>query len=140
MFRFAGAWAPTPEPLEIAWECSADSHLLGGVLVERHGERGFIHGPVVVDTRAEAEPLEVAVQLVAAILTHAASSGVTVLFARPQGLDRVWVRAGFLPVPEATLPPDLRARPGTGLYAWRRPGTYEIAAPGTEVPSRRGRR
>ena len=50
---------------------------------------------------------------------HASASGVVTLFARPQSLDRVWVRFGFIPVPESTLPPDLAGRPGAGLYAWR---------------------
>ena len=52
-------------------------------------------------------------------LDHASASGVVTLFARPQSLDRVWVRFGFIPVPESTLPPDLAGRPGAGLYAWR---------------------
>lgn len=140
LFQFAGAWAPAVAPDELAWEAEADGRLLGGVLVERHGEHGFIHGPVVVDPRSDAEPLEVAAQLLAASLAQAASVTMTTLFARPQGLDRIWVRAGLLPVPEATLPPALRARPGTGLYAWRRPGSYQIAAPATDAAQRRGRR
>ena len=53
------------------------------------------------------------------MLDHASASGVVTLFARPQSLDRVWVRFGFIPVPESTLPPDLAGRPGAGLYAWR---------------------
>jgi hypothetical protein len=42
-----------------------------------------------------------------------------VIFTRPQGLDRVWIRFGFIPVPESTLPQGLAGRPGVGLYAWR---------------------
>jgi len=76
----------------------------------------LLHGPVV---GVENEPLEIASQLVAAVLDHASASGVVTLFARPQSLDRVWVRFGFIPVPESTLPPDLAGRPGAGLYAWR---------------------
>ena len=34
-------------------------------------------------------------------------------------LDRVWVRFGFIPVPEVALPSALTGRPGVGLYAWR---------------------
>ena len=37
----------------------------------------------------------------------------------PGGLDRVWVRLGFIPVPEAELPEALRGRPGIGLFGWR---------------------
>jgi len=76
----------------------------------------MLHGPVV---GLEAEPLEIAAQLVAAVLDHATAAGVVTLFARPQSLDRVWVRFGFIPVPEGTLPPSLAGRPGAGLYAWR---------------------
>jgi N-acetylglutamate synthase-like GNAT family acetyltransferase len=76
----------------------------------------LLHGPVV---RAESEPLEIASQLVAAVVDHAVASGVVTLFARPQSLDRIWVRFGFIPVPEGTLPPGLAGRPGSGLYAWR---------------------
>jgi hypothetical protein len=76
----------------------------------------LLHGPVL---RVETEPLEIASQLVAAVLDHASASGVVTLFARPQSLDRVWVRFGFIPVPEGTLPPDLAGRAGSGLYAWR---------------------
>jgi hypothetical protein len=53
------------------------------------------------------------------VLDHAAALDVTTLFARPGGLDRVWVRFGFIPVPEVTLPAPLGGRPGVGLYAWR---------------------
>jgi len=65
------------------------------------------------------EPLETAAQLVAAALDHAGALGAETLFARPQGLDRVWVRFGFIPVPESTLPTPLAGRVGAGLYAWR---------------------
>jgi hypothetical protein len=146
LFRFAGAWAPGAEgpeepaaAAEIGWEARAGDRLVGGLLVERAGEQGFVHGPVVVDPPAGAEPLEVAAQLVAAVVDHAAGLGMTRLYARPQGLDRVWVRTGFVPVPEPTIPPGLRGRPGSGLYAWRRPGTYEIATPDPDGARRRGR-
>jgi hypothetical protein len=65
------------------------------------------------------DPLEVAGQLVAAALDHATALGATTVFARPQGLDRVWVRFGFIPVPEVTMPAPLAGRAGVGLYAWR---------------------
>jgi len=47
------------------------------------------------------------------------AAGVRTVYARPQGLDRVWVRFGFIPVPESTLPAGLAGRPGAGLFAWR---------------------
>jgi hypothetical protein len=31
----------------------------------------------------------------------------------------VWVREGFIPVPEAELPRELQGRPGLGLFGWR---------------------
>lgn len=136
LFRFAGAWTPPLETGELAWEAEMDGHLVGGVLVECRGERGFIHGPVVVEVP---EPLEAAAQLVAPLVEDALARRMDTLFTRPQGLDRVWVRTGFVPVPEASLPAELRDRPGSGLYAWRRPGTYEIAVPEADGPRRRGR-
>jgi hypothetical protein len=74
---------------------------------------------VRTDAGAPDDPLEVAAQLVAAALDHAAALGVVTVFARPGGLDRIWVRFGFIPVPEVTLPAPLAGRPGVGLYAWR---------------------
>jgi hypothetical protein len=139
LFDFAGAPAPAPGPGELAWEALAGDRLLGGALVERRGEQGFIHGPVVVEPPADTEPLEIAGQLVAAILGEASDLAMTTLYTRPQGLDRVWVRSGFVPVPEAFLPESLRGRPGSGLHAWRRPGTYTVATPGAESARRRGR-
>jgi hypothetical protein len=137
LFRFAGAWLPPGESPAIAWEGAVDDRVIGAVVVECSGPEGFVHGPVVVDPPPSAEPLEVAAQLVAAVLGHARAHPLNTLFARPQGLDRVWVRLGFVPVPEATLPAGLRERPGSGLYAWRRPGTYQIALPDPEGGRRR---
>jgi N-acetylglutamate synthase-like GNAT family acetyltransferase len=76
----------------------------------------FLHGPVVT---SESTPLEIAAQLVAAALDHASALGARTVFARPQSLDRVWVRFGFIPVPEGALPAVLAGRPGRGLFAWR---------------------
>jgi len=77
----------------------------------------MVYGPVVI---VETDPLEIAAQLVTAALDDATASGIATVFARPQGLDRVWVRYGFIPVPESTLPTGLARRPaGAGLYAWR---------------------
>ena len=65
------------------------------------------------------DPLEIAAQLVAAAIDHASALGVKTIYARPQGLDRVWTRYGFMPVPEVALPAALAGRAGVGLYAWR---------------------
>jgi hypothetical protein len=81
----------------------------------------MLHGPVVVappDAPRETA-LEVASALLAEAIRHAESVGIDTLFTRPQALDRIWVRHGFIPVPEAELPKALRGRPGIGLYGWR---------------------
>ncbi|MBI4607772.1 MAG: hypothetical protein HY726_02035 [Candidatus Rokubacteria bacterium] len=129
LFAYAGAWVPPESPGELgcgAWvtgpggatgsDGSATERMVGALLVERSGTSGLIHGPVVVATE---EALEVAAQLMTSALSASAAAGVETLFARPQGLDRVWVRFGFIPVPEADLPAAFRGRPGTGLFAWR---------------------
>ena len=119
LFDFAAVPWPAAD-IALSWGAAtaADGgeRLVGAVVAERSGPAMLLHGPVVV---VEREPLEIASQLVAAVLDHAVASGVVTLFARPQSLDRVWVRFGFIPVPEGTLPPDLAGRPGSGLYAWR---------------------
>jgi hypothetical protein len=81
----------------------------------------MLHGPVVVAPAGmpAEEVLGVAGELTAQGLAQAGSAGIETVFARPQGLDRVWVRAGFIPVPEAELPRGLRGRPGLGLFGWR---------------------
>jgi hypothetical protein len=141
LFQFAGAFAPDPSPEEIAWEARAGDRLIGGVLCERRGPHGFIHGPVVVDSPGGVEPIEVAAQLVAPLVDSARGLPLDSLFTRPQGLDRVWVRLGFVPMPEAFLPTALRGRPGSGLHVWRRPGTYAVPVPDPEGEGRRrGRR
>src|SRR5262249_34396732 len=139
LFQYAGAFAPALASEELAWEAEAAERLVGGVLVERRGVQGMIHGPVVVEPPTGTEPLEVAAQLVAAVITEAEAAGLDTLYARPQGLDRVWVRAGFVPVPEATLPDSVRGRPGAGLHAWRRPGSYVVASPERGAPGFRAR-
>jgi hypothetical protein len=109
-------WLASHE-IAFAWGASdATLRLIGATLAERSGRTAMLHGPVVV---AGADPLEIAAQLVAAVLDHAAAAGIVTVFARPQGLDRVWVRFGFIPVPESALPAGLAGRPGVGLYAWR---------------------
>ena len=119
LFDFAAV--PWPEAdIALSWGAvtagNGGERLVGAVVAERSGPAMLLHGPVVV---LETEPLEVASQLVAAVLDHATATGVVTVFARPQSLDRVWVRFGFIPVPESTLPPALAGRKGAGLYAWR---------------------
>jgi hypothetical protein len=144
MFDFAAV--PWPEPLALAWgawTAGADGErLIGAIAGERHGSAAMLHGPVVVTdiagsgvprsgndsptvgrvsapTDLPIDPLEIAGQLLGAALDHATALGATTIYARPQGLDRVWVRFGFIPVPEVALPAALAGRPGVGLYAWR---------------------
>jgi hypothetical protein len=141
LFQFAGAFTPDLGPEEMAWEAWAGDRLVGGVLCERRGPHGFIHGPVVVGPPDGVEPIEVAAQLVAPLVDSARILPLDSLFTRPQGLDRVWVRLGFVPMPEAFLPDTLRGRPGSGLHVWRRPGTYAVPVPDPQGEGRRrGRR
>lgn len=119
LFDFAAV--PWPEtPLEFGWgawtAASADEQLVGVVLAERGETVLMLHGPVVV---GGPDPREIAAQLVSAALDHGRAIGAGTIFARPQGLDRIWVRFGFIPVPENFLPAALAGRPETGLYAWR---------------------
>jgi hypothetical protein len=139
LFHFAGAWVPPSAAGEMGWQADAEGRLVGGVLVERHGSHGFAHGPVVVEPPPDVGSLDVAAHLVAPLLELIPGPPLDTLFTRPQGLDRIWVRLGFVPMPEATLPAAFRDRPGTGLYAWRRPGTYAVPTPDAEA-RRRGRR
>jgi predicted N-acetyltransferase YhbS len=101
-----GAFQPAPD----------GEALVGAVVAEPTAHAALIHGPVVV---AERDALQIAAELVGAILDHAVAAGAATIFARPQGLDRIWVRFGFIPVPEGTLPEGLSRHPGDGLYAWR---------------------
>jgi hypothetical protein len=121
LFDFAAVpWPPGSGEVVCAWGAFAPfaegERLLGAMVVERGGRAMFLHGPVVT---SEAAPLEIAAQLVGAGLDHASALGARTVFARPQGLDRVWVRFGFIPVPEGALPAALAGRPGRGLFAWR---------------------
>jgi len=117
LFDFAAVPWPTPDMIAFAWGAFAGTDRLVGALAAESDERSVMfHGPVVV---TQDEPLEVAAQLVAAALDHTAALGVETVFTRPLGLDRVWVRFGFIPVPESTLPRRLAGRSGAGLYAWR---------------------
>jgi hypothetical protein len=119
LFDFAAVPWPAAA-IALAWGAAAaddgGERLVGAVVAERSGPTLLLHGPVVV---VETEPLEIASQLVAAVLDHATATGIVTVYTRPQSLDRVWVRFGFIPVPESTLPPALAGREGAGLYAWR---------------------
>ncbi len=121
LFRFAGAWAPLAEQVASGWGAWDGERLCGALLAERAASSALLHGPVVVGP-ADAPPeaaLDVAAELVAGALRDADAEGIDTLFTRPQGLDRIWVRHGFIPVPEAELPKALRGRPGVGLFGWR---------------------
>jgi len=122
LFDFAAVALPATAPA-LAWGAYATAargeRLVGAVAGERDRGDVLLHGPVVSTDEGPDDPLEVAAQLVAATLDHAAALGAVTVFARPQGLDRVWVRFGFIPVPEVTLPAPLAGRAGVGLYAWR---------------------
>ncbi|HEV8440871.1 MAG TPA: hypothetical protein VGT40_22510 [Methylomirabilota bacterium] len=143
LFRFAGASAPARERVESGWGAWDGERLVGALVAERAGGSAMLHGPVVVapsDAPAEVA-VEVASALLASALSHAATQGIDTLFTRPQGLDRIWVRHGFIPVPEAELPAELRGRPGLGLFGWRG-GTALWSAAGRGAPRARalGRR
>jgi hypothetical protein len=122
LFDFAAIPWPDSDVLFAwgAWRAAGPGggaeRLVGAVAAEGHARAVMLHGPVVVDDDGA---LEIAAQLVAAVLDHAAAAEADPVFTRPQGLDRVWVRFGFIPVPESTLPRRLAGRPGSGLYAWR---------------------
>ena len=136
LFRFAGAWAPLREQIDSGWGARDGERLCGALLAERSGASALLHGPVVV-APSDASPesaLEVASELLADVLRDAAARSDTV-FTRPQGLDRIWVRHGFIPVPEAELPAALRGRPGVGLFGWRG-GTALWTAAGPGAPRR----
>jgi hypothetical protein len=148
LFRFAGAWAPSAP--DAGWGAWDGERLVGAALIERVGATAMVHGPVVVAgepgvpdapsagssaPEPGADPLEIAEQILADILAYAGSAGVDTVFTRPQGLDRLWVRSGFIPVPEVELPADLRGRPGAGLFGWRG-GTALWSAAGRGAPAR----
>ena len=125
------AATPWPDEVAFAWGAwmagAGGERLIGALAAERHATTAMLFGPIIdlradspsVPTATPIDPLEVAGQLVAAAIDHAAALGAATLYTRPQGLDRVWVRLGFIPVPEVALPPALAGRPGAGLYAWR---------------------
>ena len=121
LFGFVGAWAPPTADVAMGWGAWDGATLVGAVLLERAGDAAMLHGPAIAAPPGEdPEPsLDAAAGLVALALAAAEVARIGTLFARPQGLDPVWVRLGFIPVPEAELPESLRGRPGIGLFGWR---------------------
>jgi len=121
LFGFVGAWAPPAADIVNGWGAWQGETLVGAVVLERAGGAAMLHGPVIT-APPDADPesaLDAAASLVTLALTSTEAAKVETVFARPQGLDRVWVRLGFIPVPEAELPEGLRGRPGIGLFGWR---------------------
>ena len=121
LFEFAAVPCPDPSGVAFGWGAvSTDGALVATLLAERAGRAVLLHGPLVrIDGATSADPLDLASQLVAAALEHAAALGADTAFTRPQGLDRVWIRFGFIPVPESALPATFAGCPGVGLYGWR---------------------
>jgi hypothetical protein len=123
LFDFAAvSWPERPALAWGAWlAAEGGERLVGALAAERHASAALLHGPVIATALlgAPGDALEIASQLLGAAIDHATALGTATLYARPQGLDRVWVRLGFIPVPEVALPPALAGRPGAGLYAWR---------------------
>jgi hypothetical protein len=145
LFRFAGAWHP-PAP-SVGWAARDASRLVGALLMEGSGGAAMLHGPVVIapsaadrpeaaEAEARHDPLEVAARLLSDALSHASTARIETLFTRPQGLDRLWIRFGFIPVPEADLPEGLRGRPGSGLFGWRGGSALWSTAGRGALPSR----
>jgi len=148
LYGFVGAWAPPEAAVDCGWGAFSGPRLVGALLMETSGPSGMLHGPVVIPPEGEdtggppaspaepaGEPLEIAARLLTEALAHVGTRGIDTLFTRPQGLDPVWVRLGFIPVPEVELPRGFRERPGVGLFAWRG-GTALWSAGSRAVPSR----
>ena len=124
LFSFAAAALPPAGEVHVAWGAwlAGERRLVGAVLMEREGPSAMLYGPVVVPSvegEREVAALDVAAQLVAGAIEESVARGVQTLFARPQGLDRIWIRHGFIPVPEGALPSGLRRGMGAGLFAYR---------------------
>jgi hypothetical protein len=122
LFDFAAMPWPDPSGVAFGWGATSTGGgaLVAAVLAERAGRAVLLHGPLVMlDAASTIVPFDLASRLVAAALDHAVALGADTAFTRPQGLDRVWIRFGFIPVPEAALPAAFAGREGAGLYGWR---------------------
>jgi hypothetical protein len=121
LFEYAAVPWPDDAGLAFGWGAfpGAGGAPFAAVLVERAGRAVLLHGPLVALDGHQHDPLQIASELLTSAIGHAAALGADTAFARPQGLDRVWIRFGFIPVPEAGLPAAFAGRPGTGLYGWR---------------------
>ena len=122
LFDFAAMPWPDSSGVAFGWGAfsTGGGALVATVLAERAGRAIMLHGPLVnLDAASAIVPFDLASQLIAVALGHAAALGADTAFTRPQGLDRVWIRFGFIPVPEAALPAAFAGREGTGLYGWR---------------------
>ena len=117
LFDFAAVSWPEAAPAFCWGAHVAGEELVGAIVAESADRAVMLAGPVVAVETDDA--LDVAAQLVAAAIDHATALGAEMIFARPQGLDRIWIRYGFLPVPEGALPHALAGRERVGLYAWR---------------------
>ena len=141
LFGFVGAWAPPEPAISTGWGAWDGDRLVGALLLERAGDAAMLYGPVVVVADADdpETPFDIAVGLLEPALSLSEAQGIDTLYTRPQGLDRIWVRAGFIPIPEADLPGVLRGRPGLGLFGWRG-GTAIWSMAGRAEAARRGER
>jgi len=121
LFGFVGAWAPPDAAVSTGWGAWDGGRLVGALLLECAGRAAMLYGPVVVvpESADPETPLDIALRLLEHALSLAEAQGIETLYTRPQGLDRIWVRTGFIPIPEADLPEALRGRPGLGLFGWR---------------------
>jgi hypothetical protein len=120
LFAFVGAGEP-PAAAQEGWGAYDAERIVGALVIERAGGSAMLHGPAVAaPAGADTESaVEAAAELVEQALVHATAAKIDTVFVRPQGLDRVWVRLGFIPVPEAELAESFRGRPGIGLFGWR---------------------
>ena len=141
LFGFVGAWAPPGPAVTAGWGAWDGDRLVGALLLERAGTAAMLYGPVVVvpDADDPETPFDIAVGLLEPALSLSEAQGIDTLYTRPQGLDRIWVRTGFIPIPEADLPDVLRGRPGLGLFGWRG-GTAIWSMAGRAEAARRGER
>jgi hypothetical protein len=141
LFAFVGAWAPPESAVSAGWGAWDADRLVGALLLERAGGAGMLYGPVVIaaDAAEPDAPFDIALRLLEHALSLAEAQGISTLYTRPQSLDRIWVRTGFIPIPEADLPAALRGRPGLGLFGWRG-GTAIWSMAGRAEAARRGER